>query len=167
MKNTFSITLAFLLAIAVLPVASAQPYKWKDEKGQTVIGDTPPPRSSKAKKLGGDSGAAASQATTENSTAPAAAAPQPAAPKSAAEKEMEFRKRQQESREKEEKEAKEQADAAKRKQNCAQAQQALRTLESNQRITTINEKGENQFLDEEKRQAEMGRARESVAEWCK
>lgn len=166
MKNTFSIALAFLLAVAVLPVASAQPYKWKDEKGQTVIGDTPPPRSSKAKKLGGDSGAAGGPTTAEPA-ATAATTPQPAAPKSAAEKEMEFRKRQQESREKEEKEAKEQADAAKRKQNCAQAQQALRTLESNQRITTINEKGENQFLDEEKRQAETGRAREAVAEWCK
>ncbi len=167
MKNIFSITLAFLLAVAILPVASAQTYKWKDEKGQTVIGDTPPPRSSKAKKSGGDSSATASQSTAENTNAPAAAAAQPAAPKNAAEKEMEFRKRQQEARENAEKEAKEQADAAKRKQNCAQAQQALRTLESNQRIATVNEKGERQFLDEEKRQAEMGRARESVAEWCK
>jgi len=168
MKIRLQIALGFLVTAVTLSAALAQTYKWKDEKGQTVIGDTPPPRSSKAKKSGGDSSAAANQASASaENPAAAETAPQPAAPKSAAEKEMEFKKRQLETKEKDEKEAKEQADAAKRKQNCAQAQQALRTLESNQRITTVNEKGENQFLDEEKRQAEMGRARESVAEWCK
>ncbi|OQA33961.1 MAG: hypothetical protein BWY57_00869 [Betaproteobacteria bacterium ADurb.Bin341] len=168
MKIRLQIALGFLVAATTLSAALAQTYKWKDEKGQTVIGDTPPPHSSKAKKSGGDSSAAANQASASTEK-PAAAetAAKNAPPKNAAEKEMEFKKRQLEAKEKADKEAKEQEDAAKRKENCAQAQQAVRTLESSPRIATVNEKGEREYFDEQKRQAEIERARAAAAEWCK
>ncbi len=158
MKNTLLFSLVLTVTTLTIGPAQAQVYQWKDENGRTVVSDTPPPGKYKAQRH---------QGAATSTVAPASASAPAAAPKTGADKEMDFKKRQQETKEKEEKEAKEKAEAETRKRNCAQAQQALRTLESNERIASINEKGERVLYDEQRRKAEAEQARQAAAEWCK
>lgn len=151
MNQTVRYCLALACATLASAAAVAQVYQWKDESGRTVISDSPPPGKYKAKR--------------EQSAAPVAASAPVAV--TSAEKEIEFKKRQQDAKEKADREAKEKAAADARKQDCAQAQQALRVLESNERVATINEKGEREIYDAQRRKAETDRARAAVAEWCK
>jgi hypothetical protein len=54
-----------------------------------------------------------------------------------------------------------------KRQNCTRAQDALRTLESGQRVSRTDSKGERYFLDDAQAAQETARARQSVQEWCK
>ncbi len=166
MKNTFFIVLG-AIALVAASAANAQVYQWKDANGRTIISDTPPPGNIKPQKsLGMNTPAVtpASNTPPAGTNAPAATA---SAPQNTAEKDMDFKKRQQESKEKAEKLAKEEAAAAERKDNCNRAKQAQATLESGQRITTANAKGERAFMDDAQRQQELDRVRKIAADACK
>lgn len=96
---TMKLTLVFALGIAstaaIVP-ANAQTYQWKNSSGQTVISDTPPPRTTLAPRtIGGNQ---QPKLDEEKSTEK-----QADAPKTTAEKDLEFKKRQQEAKEKAEK----------------------------------------------------------------
>ena len=152
--------LALATTLVTLPLAHAQVYQWKDAKGQTVVSDTPPPGHIKVQRAPG------SGAVNRGGEAPVAApTPAPAA-KTMAERDMDFRKRQLEDKEKAEKEAKEQAAKQTKQENCERAKRALAVLESGQRITTTDSKGERAFLDDDARQQETERARKSVSDHC-
>jgi hypothetical protein len=145
-------------ALAFSAGAAAQMYKWKDRNGHVRYGDTPPP--------GVD-------ATPMR--APAGAPPPPAADakngkdgkaEKALTPEQAFQKRQKERAEADEKAAKERADADAKRSNCEQAQAQLRTLESGQRITTVNAAGERVFVEDSERASMTARAQKSVSDWC-
>lgn len=148
-------TLAILVLFAT--GAQAQVYCWTTKDGKRQCGDTPPP-GVKATAMG-------------TPTAPAAAADpaSKAAKKGAggpADQEQEFRKRQigaQKAREKDQ-QAQEQIDA--KLQNCERAREALRTLESGQRIARVDKEGERYFLDESQIAEEAGLVRQSVRRNC-
>ena len=143
----------FALAVAALvvtTVANAQIYQWKDENGKTIISDKPP------------IGAARTSRTIE-ADAPAGKAP---LLHSTADREMEFRKRQQESKEKAEKAQKEQASSADKKDNCEKARRYLSGLESGERIAMRDDKGERYYMEDEQRQQEIVKARQSVQSSC-
>ena len=114
---TMKLTLVFALGIAstaaIVP-ANAQTYQWKNSSGQTVISDTPPPRTTLAPRtIGGNQ---QPKLDEEKSTEK-----QADAPKTTAEKDLEFKKRQQEAKEKAEKITKEQTAAAEKRENCERA----------------------------------------------
>lgn len=159
MKITFLIVAGTAALLALSPV-SAQVYQWKDASGRTVISDTPPPGNVKPQKSLGTN----VPAVTTTASAPTA---NPAAPKNTAEKDLDFKKRQLEGKEKADKLAKEEAAAAERKDNCERAKQAQTTLESGQRMSMVNAKGERTFMDDAQRQQELERARKIAADSCK
>ncbi|HRE17940.1 MAG TPA: DUF4124 domain-containing protein, partial [Rhodocyclaceae bacterium] len=124
-----------LLPALTFSTASAQVYQWKDANGRTVVSDTPPPGNvAKKQRIGGPPPAA-----EESTTAPAPAAK--AGPKSLSERDMEFKKRQQEGKEKSEKARQEEIAANEQKENCKRAREALTTLQSQQPVASVNEKG--------------------------
>jgi hypothetical protein len=84
----------------------------------------------------------------------------------AAEKEADFRKRQQESAKEREKQDLAAQDAAGKRENCERAQEYVRTIESGQRITRTDSKGERYFLDDAQRAQELNNARQAVKQWC-
>jgi hypothetical protein len=146
----------FLLALAVVSfsaAALAQQFKWVDEKGRTQYGDVPPP---------------GAKATRLRPPPPGSAPAAPAAkgPMTAAEKEADFRKRQQESAKEREKQDLAAQDAAGKRENCERAQEYVRTIESGQRITRTDSKGERYFLDDAQRAQELNNARQAVKQWC-
>lgn len=145
-----SLLLTTLLSLAVALPAQAQVYKWKDAQGRTVISDTPQPGAGK-------------QAPTLNTPEPGTGSGE----KSWVEKDLEFKKRQQEKRDAAEKSSKETAAAEQKKQNCERAKQQQAVLESGERLVVRNAQGEREFMEDNRRQQEMERARKTVQEWCK
>jgi hypothetical protein len=150
-------TLLVLLAgCCFAGAALAQQYKWVDKDGRTQYGDNPPP-GVKATPLRG-APAAPSQ------SAPAAQKPAGKAP-TAAEKDAEFKKRQADEAKAKEKQDTAAADADAKKLNCANAQEAVRTLEIG-RVRRVKPDGEYYFLDDAQIAEEMTRAKKSVADFC-
>jgi hypothetical protein len=147
-----------LLIIASLGFAAAAPaqhYKWTDESGRVKYGDVPPP---------------GVNATRLRPTAPGVPAAEPAPAAKEGDKplspEAAFRKRQEDAAKAAEKQAKTEQDAREKRENCSRAQNALRSLESGQRIARTDEKGERYFLDDAQMAQETVRARQAARDWC-
>lgn len=147
--------LILALSLAFASGAAAQLYRWVDKDGRVRYTDTPPPAGVQGRTL-------------QTPSAPPAAAPEgdaKAAP-SLSEQEQSFRKRRLEAQKEAEKAALAQKEAEAKRQNCARAQEYLRTLESGQRVTRTNAQGEREFIDDATRARETASARQAVRDWC-
>lgn len=151
-----------ILALAISGNSYAELNKWVDENGKVHYSDQPPPARVKAEKLRPVYSAPAIEAA---SGVPAASAP--AAPKTFAEREAEYKKAQQTKKEAADKAAKEQADAEMNKTNCNIAQQNLRALQVNSRITDVDAKGERSFMSDEQRHQRIEQAQQAISTFCK
>jgi len=144
----------FVLLIATLVTATAlhaQVYEWKDANGKTIYSDQAPVGNVRQlRKL--DAGATAASSPAQKSTA---------------DREMEFRKRQKEAQESAEKAGKEQTASAAQTENCANARRQLQALESGERISLRDDKGERYFLGDAQRNQEIVKMREAVQSNCK
>jgi hypothetical protein len=161
--------IGLMLCGLVAAGAHAQGYKWVDKNGHTQYGDIPPP-GVKATPLGpppppisSPAGSGSAPSAVGNAGAAPAAHKGPMTP---AEQELEFRRRIKEAQEAAAKAEKERQQAQQKKQNCDAATQALRTLESGQRIARVDDKGERYYINDQQRAAETARAREQVSQSC-
>jgi hypothetical protein len=158
MKPSITLIAALLAILTASFSAQAQIYQYKDAAGKTVISDRPPPGgTSKARTVAAEPPA--------ESKVPSATAD--AAPKTAADRELEFKKRAQAQKEAADKAQREAADKAARKEDCVRARRQLEILESGERISTRDDKGERVFIEDSARAAEIERTRKFVAETCK
>ena len=155
--------LVLLIGLAFAGVAQAQIKCWTAANGKRACGDTPPP--------------GAKVTTVRTPAAPSAPTPGPGAtspaskaaskgPLTPAEREQEYRKRQAEAQKNAEKLAQDRKDADAKRENCERARESLRGLESGQRISRTDAKGERYFLDDAQREQEAARARELVKQSC-
>ncbi len=143
------IALAVALLLATF-AAHAQIYQWHDENNKTVISDRPPVGKVKdARAVASESSSAAGESG-----------------KTFADREMEFRQRQKESRESAEEAAKEQRLAAQKKEGCENARRALGSLESGERVSMRDSRGERYYLDDQQREQEIGKLRREVQSKC-
>lgn len=149
------------LALALCGAASAQTYKWTDSNGRVQYGDTPPGDASSVTRLRGASSPSPAPAAAPEAKKDAAAKDKPLTPEQA------FQKRQQERADAEQKAGKERAEAQEKRANCESAQANLRTLQSGQRVMTMNANGERVFVDDDQRAAQITRAQQAVGDWCK
>ncbi len=151
-----TITGCWVLACFV-GAAQAQVYCWNTKDGKRVCGDTPP------------AGAKTTTITTPAPASPASGAASKDArkgPLTPAEQEQAYRKRQAEAQKAREKDEQAQRDAALKKENCARAREALRVLESGQRLAGVDSKGERYYFDDEQIARETERARQTVQQSC-
>lgn len=165
-----------MVAVAILAalsfgVAAQSKFIWTDESGRKVYSDTPPPASMpKARILKGADliGKPATATASSASTPTSAAVDTPAkAPPTLAEREMEAKKRDAEGAEKaKEAQAKATADRA-TAERCTALRAQLANLESGQRLSRTNEKGERELVDDTTRAAEADRARAAMAQDCR
>jgi hypothetical protein len=149
-----------LLAIALAVFAasaSAQAYKWVDRNGRMQYGDTPPP---------GVNATALGAPSTRLDPEPQAKPEAKKGPLTPAEQEAAFRKRQEEAEKGRQKQAQAAEQAAAKKENCALAQNQLRTLQSGMRISRTDAKGERYFLDEAQIAQETAKTQQAVQQWC-
>lgn len=142
-KSRYSF-LVLLLALAV-PVASAQVYKWVDEKGRVHYGEKPP-AGSKSSAL----------------KPPAAPPNAPAKAQDLQSQELEFRGRQIKRREDEATEAR---DAANREARCNNAKERLAIAE--RAVLYRREKGERVFFSDAEQKAAVENMRAAVTRDCR
>lgn len=129
MNGRASLCLALCaLAFAALPAAAAL-YKWTDENGRVVYGDTPP---------------AGVKAERVNAAVPPA---DPNAVREMASKDAQINKRQQARADDEAKAEKAQADAKAKLERCAQLRGNIQTLRSDANVFRFNEKGEKVYME--------------------
>ena len=138
-----------LITSLVFAGSAAAQYRWVDKNGRVQYGDTPP------------TGASASALRP-----PPPAGTSDQAPLTNAEKDADFRKRQMDADGERQKQALTEREAKDKRENCAQAKDAVRTLESGGRIARVDDKGERYFLDEAQIAQEAARARQAVQQWC-
>jgi len=154
----------FGLWVATLPAAAQ--WKWKDSRGQVVISDTPPPRDipegNVLQKPSLVVQRSAAAAVTPAASAPAAET----VAKAKVDPELEARRKKAEAEQSERQRAEEQKVAAQRADNCRRAKTYVETLDSGIRLTRRNDKGEQEYLDDQQRAAEMQRARQAVSTNC-
>jgi len=118
--------------------ASAQQYKWTDKDGQVRYGDVPPPGVTTTKLKAPSPPPAAAPDTKKN-------APKTKEP---------------------EKQAMTEEQLQIKRENCARAQESLRTLQSGLRISRIDPKGERYYLDDAQIAQETAKAQQAVQHWC-
>ncbi len=150
-----------------LPVAAQQVYSWKDKDGRIHYSDVPPPEGA-TKTLSGPS-RPPTAVTTEPAEADAASAP-PAVqkgPRTAADQELEFRQRRAAEAEAQAKAEKEKSEAAAQEKKCNQARAHLAALESGQRVSRLNDKGEREYLDDKTRETEGRDLRGQIEKMCR
>jgi len=157
MKQTTTLGLILIASITLTATSNAfanEVYSWKDSGGKMHYSDTPP-TDVEAKKVRSSSSATPVTSTVE-----------PAPKKSAAEIDLEFKKRKADADAETTKAEKERNDLAEKKRNCDQATAQLKALESGQRISNFDSKGEKVVLDDEGRAKETKAAQKSVQDWC-
>ena len=154
-----------MAGLAFAAAAAAQ-SKWVDKDGRVTYGDAPP--------QGVDA-----QPMRRGSAAPLpyTTSPSPdkadkkegdkdtAKPLTPAEQDAAYRKRQQDAEKERAKQAKTDQATAAKKENCARAQDYVRTLETG-RVARYDAQGERSFLDDNQLAQESAKARQDVRDWC-
>ena len=148
-----------LVALAASGAASAQTYRWVDEKGRVQYSDQPPPGKLKEQRtLKPPPPGLGDAAPEDKGTA--------SRPRTLAEEEAAFRRRAAE-RDKSRKEEEDRvADSKAGAQGCERAKRELGLLESGVRIQRMDAKGEIQYMEDEERAREMARLR-SITGTCR
>lgn len=164
------VVLSLALFGATLALPAAAQWKWRGANGQIQYSDLPPPPGTPDKDiLQRPANAKMPIVVSAPAVATAASAlpPKPAASKPEPDSAEQKKRAEEEKAQK----AKEEQDARRvaeqKRDNCARAQESLRTLQSGQRITKTNAQGERIFLDESQTAAELQRTRALIASECR
>jgi|SRR6185437_9099543 len=135
------------LACAIVPLASAELYKYVDKNGKTVYSDQPPiDVDSKAVHV----------------------APAPGAgPKSFVERDKEMDKVRKEAAEKEKKSEESAAVAKAKEDRCNQAQANYKAYEEGGRLLKYSDKGEREYMTDEEIAEARAKSKQQMDEACK
>lgn len=170
-RSAVLVTLAFIVSALAAPALGQ--WAWKDDNGRVVYSDRPPPSSVKADRIVRQPNNAqtvvpsqAGQAAPAPSQPASDARPAASGPKSLAEQEMEFRKRQQDRADAERKAQEEQSRSAAKAAECERSRGYLRVLEDGGRVARTDSSGNQEFLDDAQRAAEIDRTRKIVQQVC-
>ena len=160
-----------ILLLSLLMLTSTGTFaglsKWVDADGRVHYSDTPPPSNVEVIKL------RSSRKSVESSNPDDSGNPDklndsaPSAPKTIAEREAELKKVQQEKQAAAEKSAEEKKHADALKASCDAAKQNLRTLEEGIRIVEIDARGEQSYMDDERRKEKIAEAQQNISQACK
>ena len=148
--------LAIAAAVAFVPLAGAQLYKYVDKDGKTVYTDQPP-------------------ANVDSKPIAAPPPPPTAAPskdaggagKSALAKDKDANKAREQAKEQQKKQEEVAEKERLAEQRCTQARTAFRQYSEGGRIMKYNEKGERTYLDDAEIDAAREKARREMDEACK
>jgi len=145
------IRIALLSMVFVAFAASAQVYKWVDEKGVSHYSETPPPDGNAAKiEL---------KSSTGN--------PPPVPQTDWKQKDLDAReKRIEKEQQAKQREAQEKIDASARRNNCRATRRRLDDLETPGAVFERNDKGEKVYLDDAQREREIAVLQANAKKYC-
>lgn len=167
-------TLLLCLTCAVPAIALSQ-WQWTDSAGRKVFSDQPPPAEVPQRNIQRQPGMRSNAPVVITPVDPAApATPAAATPAKAAsaaapagrDKDLEARRKQLEAADADKRKAEEDRIAKQRADNCVRVQQAKRTLDSGVRMARMNDKGEQEILDDAARAVENKRINELMVSEC-
>lgn len=162
---------ASLLGLAcALPALSLAQWQWIDKDGHKVFSDQSPPADVPAKNILRRPGSRSMpvEAAPAAVAASQAAKPAASAPKlSGKDQELQEKKKQAEAAEAQKKKAQEEEVAKARADNCARAKRSKATFDSGVRVSTTNDKGEREIMDDAARANEIKRLERIIASDCK
>ena len=162
---------ATLLGLAcALPALSLAQWQWIDKDGHKVFSDQSPPAEVPAKNILRRPGSRSAPVEAAPAAAAASQAdkPAPSAPKlSGRDQELLDKKKQAEAAEAQKKKAQEEERAKARADNCTRAKRSKDTLDSGVRVSTTNDKGEWEIMDDAARAGEIQRLKQIIASDCK
>jgi hypothetical protein len=141
-------SLVAVLAAAAPFVAAQSVYVWKDDAGRNVYSDTPPPPSVPRSRI----------LKSPNISAAAAPAAAPAG---------DAKGRNAEAAEKTKAANEKSADEKDSAQRCTELRNQLASLQSGQRMSRTNDKGEREVLDDSARAQMAERTQADIAKTCK
>ena len=152
-----------------LPAISLAQWQWVDKDGRKVFSDQSPPADVPDKNILRRPGArSAPVAAAEPVQAASQAKPAPDAPKlSGKDKQLLEKKKQSEAAEAQKTKALEDEVARMRADNCVRAKRSKVAFDSGVRVSTTNDKGEREYLDDAARAAETRRLQGIIASDCK
>jgi hypothetical protein len=158
------------LLMGIASGAHAQ-WMWRDKGGRMHMSDLPPPSDVPAKDVlkrpaGQRAALPPGVAATASAPASAAAASAPAPAIARVDPELEARRKRAEQEQATQRKQAEERVAVARAENCQRARQQMRTLDSGVRMSRVNEKGEQEVLDDRMRAEETQRARSVIAANC-
>ena len=166
-----------LLGLAIgMPVSGFAQWQWLDKDGRKVFSDQPPPLDTPARNILKQPGPKGKSVASEAATAAAAsdaAASAPARPVASAprvsgkDKELEDKKKLAEGAEAEKKRVAEEKFAKEKAETCERARRSKASFDSGVRISRMNAKGEQEFLDEAARATETKRLQAILDKDCK
>jgi hypothetical protein len=167
----------FLLLVGwTFALSAAAQWQWVGKDGRKVFSDRPPPSDIQDKDIlkqpGGRGRTKAPVAATEGAAPVAAATATPAAkantPKiSGKDAELEAKKKKLEEEEAAKKKAGEEKAAKARADNCERVKKGLASVNSGDRLSTLNAKGEREYMDDNARAAESKRLQAIMDSDCK
>lgn len=166
--------LAAALALMLLCTAAQAQWTWRDKDGRVTASDRPPPRDVPEKDILSrpHQRPAAATRDTRGAQVPAAAKAASAAsvvglPRATpSDKELEARKKEADAEKTAKQKAEEAKQASQRADNCRRARAEITALDSGQRMSRLNDKGEREVLDDKGRAEEVRRARDVVTSDC-
>jgi hypothetical protein len=144
-------------------------YVWKDDAGRNVYSDTPPPPSVPRSRIlkSPNISAAAAPAAAPAGDAKGADAKKDDRPKTLAERDADSKKRNAEAAEKTKAANEKSADEKDSAQRCTELRNQLASLQSGQRMSRTNDKGEREVLDDSARAQMAERTQADIAKTCK
>lgn len=155
-KNSLALALLAAALIAAGP-ADAQ-YQWRDNSGQMVFSDKPPPADVKPSQI---------IRAQPLPNYPAAAAPAPsAATPSLADQQMQEREKAQAKAAEERKKHDEAERTARLAQACEQMRSELRTLDSGMRVASVNAAGEREYMSDDDRAKRTTELKKNLQDNC-
>lgn len=158
---------AVLALLSFTAIAGAAQWKWIDLSGHVQYSDRPPPSDIPEKNIlqhppgSARAGSGGTVSALNPSSAPASSASAPSG-----DPELEARRRKEQEAQDAAKKAADEQQAKIKADNCAQARNYQRTLDSGIRIARVNANGEREVLDDDARAKEAARTREAVRNNC-
>lgn len=143
--------LLFLCALAMIPHAHADLYKWTDGQGKVHYSDQPPAVKAQVIK-----NSAAGQADITSQ-----------ATQSLDAKDQAYQKRRKEAEEARAKAEKEAEQARMQRENCAKARNNLSTLQNTPRVYTTDAAGQRTYMDDDARARALASSQKAVSDFCK
>ncbi len=170
--RTMKLLRVAVLSLAIgLPVLCFAQWQWVDKDGRKVFSDRPPPSDIPAKdilKQPGPRGKSVNVAEPAVAAASEPAKPAASVPKvSGKDRELEEKKKQADAAEAEKKRAQDEKYAKDKSDICARVKQSKAGYDSGIRMARVNAKGEQEYLDDAGRTAELKRLQSIIDNDCK
>jgi len=159
-STSTGLRVAFACSLLLAMPAVGQVYKWTDAQGKVHYSDQPPPEVKQPVTV-------KPRSPSAPTAAPDAPGTPASTPKSYVEKNAEFNQRRVQAAEKEAMEKKAAKEAEEKKKNCELAKVQLARVQSGERITRYNEKGEIVYLSDSEVAQEAARTKQVADSWCK